>query len=47
MYNVTMKRVRVTTVAVSIKYSECVVSIIALVVRHAKRMRRIMLSSAA
>jgi hypothetical protein len=42
-----MKRVRVSTVAVSVKYSEYVVSVLALVVRHAKRMRLIIVSSVA
>jgi hypothetical protein len=48
-YNVTFRRVRVTIVAVqkaiSITYSECVP--VALPIRHAKRMRRIILSSVA
>jgi hypothetical protein len=45
-YNVTLRRVRVTIVAVekaiSITYSDCVS--VALVIQHAKRMRRIMSS---
>jgi hypothetical protein len=43
-----LRRVRVTTAAVedqSISYSECVS--VALVIQHAKRMRRIVLSSVA
>jgi hypothetical protein len=48
-YNVTLKRVRVTIVVVemqkSIPSSECVS--VALVIQHAKRMRRIILSSVA
>jgi hypothetical protein len=43
--NITLRRVRVTTVAmekaISITYSECVS--VALVIQHAKRMRRIIL----
>jgi hypothetical protein len=48
-YNVTLRRVRVTIVAVekaiSITYSECMS--IALVIQHAKRTRRIILLSVA
>jgi hypothetical protein len=47
MYNVILRRVRLTIVAVekaiSITYSECVS--VALGIQHAKRMRRIILSS--
>jgi hypothetical protein len=47
--NVKMTRVRVATVALehilSITYSECV--LLALAIQHAKRMRRIILSSVA
>jgi hypothetical protein len=47
--NLTFRRVRVTIVAVekqvSITYSECVS--VALVIQHAKRMRRVILSSVA
>jgi hypothetical protein len=43
--NVTLRRVRITDVAMesSITYSECVS--VTLVIQHAKRMRRIILSS--
>jgi hypothetical protein len=48
-YNVTLRRVRVNYFyrgkVISITYSECVS--VALVIRHAKRMRRIILSSVA
>jgi hypothetical protein len=48
-YNVILMRVRVTFAAVEkgicITYSECVS--VALVIKHAKRMRRIILSSVA
>jgi hypothetical protein len=48
-YDVTLRRVRITIVAVektiSIEYFECVS--VALVTQHAKRMRRIILSSVA
>ena len=50
MHNVTLRRVRIPNhccrkKAVSIKYYECVS--VALLIQHAKRMRRIMLSSVA
>jgi hypothetical protein len=50
MYNITLRRVRVPTVAVenskySITYSQCVY--VALDIQHAKRMRRVILSSVA
>ena len=53
-YNETLRRVRVTTVAVEIKkllhilrVYVCVHSCVALVIQHAMRFRRIILSSAA
>jgi len=50
MYNVTWGRVRVTIVArgkaINVEYSVCMyVCTLVLVIRHAKRMRRIMLRS--
>jgi hypothetical protein len=49
MYNVTLRRVRITIVAVkkaiSITYSECL--FVALVIQHAKSMRHIILLSVA
>ena len=41
MHNETLRRVRVTVVAINIKYSECVS--VALIIQHAKRMHRIIL----
>ena len=44
-YNVTLRRGRVTTVAMEKQYSEC--ESLALVIHHAKRMHRIISSSVA